>query len=112
MQPIYGSESWPQSVGPQYVQQKTRSKSGLGNARNAVERVSLKWDQRKRHTRSAPSPLVALSDSHILEPQFECNAILDALEVFEASAHHEWTWLAIIAGPAAESGNYPSGKGE
>src|ERR1700730_14998393 len=55
-------------------------------------------------------PLQGLFDSHILEPQFESHAILDAAEVLEAPSHHEWAWLAVISSPAAQAGNYPGGE--
>src|SRR5437763_15154863 len=56
------------------------------------------------------SPRVRLSDSHILKPQFDPE--LDALEGFEAQAHHFRTGLAVVAGPTTESGHDPSRKRE
>src|SRR6185437_7685730 len=69
-----------------------------------------------RSSRRVPSPAaqergdLSLSDSHILKAQ--CDAELDALEGFQSKAHHLWTWLAIVGGPAAKPGHDPGCEGE
>src|SRR5712691_4374828 len=54
-----------------------------------------------------PLPAKRLLDSHILEPQV--NPIFDALEVFEAPAHHLRSRFAVVSGPSAEASDDPRG---
>ena len=55
------------------------------------------------------SPRLRLSDSHIFQPQR--GAVLDALEVVEALAHHSRAGFSVVSGPAAETTNHPGSKG-
>src|SRR6185312_15257952 len=66
--------------------------------------------QGERDPRSAPSPLVVLSDSHIVKPQ--SSSVFDGAEVLQASSHDLGAGLAVVAGPSAETGDDPGGEGE
>src|SRR5438034_11581987 len=58
----------------------------------------------------SPTSPWRLSDSHILKLQ--CSAVLDALEIMQALAHHLGAGLSVVARPSAEPGDDPGGKGE
>src|SRR5713226_2341404 len=59
---------------------------------------------------SSTYPLGKLSNPHILAP--EGSSVFDDSELCETDAHDLGTRLAVVAGPAAETGDDPRGKGQ
>src|SRR5437879_7086366 len=72
--------------------------------------LAVAWKEWLPQRKCIPSPALALSDSHIFQP--ECGAVFDALEVVETLAHHSRAWFSVVSGPAAETTNDPTCKGK